>query len=82
MLKHVSKFDEHVFKRARNKACGLPEDTGLGKENAKVRRQGDGIRRQDLSPEIVKEINLAWKPLEELTGCASYDELRAKYGTK
>ena len=82
MLEHVSHFDEHVFKKIRNKVCGLPEDRGMGKENSKVRRQGDGIRRRDLSPEIVKEINLAWKRMEELTGCASYDELRAKYGRK
>ena len=80
MLEHVSKFDSHVFRRIRNKACGLPED--IGRENAKVRREGDGIRRRHLSPEIVKEIDLAWKPIEKLTGCASYDELRAKYGTK
>ena len=80
MLAHSAKFNDSLLKRAMNKKLDLPDDAGFLPENCKV-RGASGFRRQDLSPESVKGINLKWKVLmEELTGCSSYDELQTKYG--
>ena len=75
MKAHKDKFDEHVMKGLRNEACGLP--ASAGRDNAKV-REGRVGSREALPADIRAELEARWAQLEALTGCASYDALRAQ----
>lgn len=74
MAKHVSQFDDHVLKRLRNKAIGLPEEAGLG--NPKVMLK-NGTKLLP-SPSTVKVVDSKWRSIvEPVTGCESYESLRS-----
>ena len=79
MKKHSYHFDEKLTKRKRNEACGLPKDAGL--RDSKIRRGLSGVGADSLSPEIRSGIAEKWRAqVFPVTGCASYDELRRKFG--
>ncbi len=74
MRRHGSKFDDHLVRNARNRACGLPA-SGV---TSKVRkgRSGEGVR--EAPAEVVEVWNREWRRVvAPATGHGSYPELRA-----
>mmetsp|Transcript_11143 Transcript_11143/g.25808 ORF Transcript_11143/g.25808 Transcript_11143/m.25808 type:complete len:294 (+) Transcript_11143:202-1083(+) len=74
MMKHRGRFDEKLSKSARNEACGLPRDAGIG--SGKLRQGHVGRGKESLSPAIRDEIQQKWREVvEPVTGCATYTDL-------
>lgn len=78
MKQHPTKYDEHMLKAARNKACGRPAGAGLTRgSSGKVRLGGPGGNREQLSPELRAAILQRWTDVMlPATGYASYGEMR------
>jgi len=75
MSSHSAHFDERHSKIARNSACGLSADAGLG--NGKVRDGKMGSGRPALSAELALAIEIQWKDVVgKATGCDTYQSLR------
>jgi hypothetical protein len=80
MKDHSYYFDEKLSKLTRNEACGLPKDAGMnkGKIGTGKTRHGDVV----LSEKIKDAIQQKWNEVvEPVTGCKTYNELRAKLRT-
>ena len=76
MKKHKSKFDEHIMRHLRNKACGLPKNAGDG-ITTKVKTGSTSEGRRVLSVDLQKEIQEKWdEVVYPVTNCATYDDLR------
>ena len=77
MKEHSYHFDEKLSKLSRNEACGLSKDAGMkkGKIATGTSKHGSLV----LSEKIKEKIERKWKEVvEPVTGCKTYDELRAK----
>lgn len=77
MKSHPTKFDEHLLKLARNKACGLPSHAGFNEGASKV-RNGQANAAQSLLPSsVLEKIHQKWKDvMTNETGYETYDECR------
>eukprot|EP00736_Rhodelphis_marinus_P009614 Rmarinus@m.28309 len=74
MKEHDDQFNDHFFRSKRNPACGLPGSKGTSKVQDKK-----GKAREVLSPETLACIDQRWREIvAPVTGCNSYEELRAK----
>jgi hypothetical protein len=81
MKEHGGQFDEKMSKLTRNEACGLPRSAGT-KVASKVNNGQAGAGKKTLSKELQREIESKWKEVvEPVTGCATYEELRASFRT-
>ncbi|KAL7576691.1 hypothetical protein ACA910_005616 [Epithemia clementina (nom. ined.)] len=77
MKEHADQFDEKLSKLARNEACGLPKDAGMG--SSKIGNGSSGHGKLELSQELRQKIDEKWrKVVLPVTGCSSYQELRQK----
>lgn len=78
MKQHSYHFDEKLSKLARNKACGLTPDAGMGK--SKIRDGKAGSAKHTLSDELVKDIDARWTTqMLPATGYESYAALRRSW---
>lgn len=81
MKEHGDQFDEKMSKLARNEACGLPQSAGT-KAASKVNNGNAGAGKKTLSEELQREIEAKWREVvEPVTGCVTYEELRASLRT-
>ncbi len=72
MKRHGAKFDDHLVRRSRDAACGLPE----GGESSKVSRGEAGLGAPLVSPEIRAAFAARWTgTMAEEFGLASYADL-------
>lgn len=79
MKEHGGQFDEKLSKRARNEACGLPQNAGIG-TSSKINAGQSGSGAVALSDDLKSEIEAKWKEVvEPVTGCSTYEELRASF---
>lgn len=79
MKEHGDQFDEKLSKRARNEACGLDKNAGIG-TSSKINAGQSGSGAVALSEELKSEIEAKWKEVvEPVTGCSTYKELRASF---
>ena len=73
MKAHQDKFEEHLIRKHRSAAMGLPSDGQLNK----VRDGQVGNGKVKLSEAIRQELDAIWKSeIEPLTGLPTYEELR------
>jgi hypothetical protein len=73
MSAHPTKWDDNLLRKARNRACGLPEDAG----STKVRSQADK-KNAEITPAIRDAWDQNWSEIvAPATGLRSYAELRA-----
>lgn len=73
MRAHGGQFDDHLVRRARDDACGLPP----GARTSKVRSGRSGGHRHELNEAVVEEMNQVWR--REITprfDFSSYADLR------
>jgi hypothetical protein len=73
MQEHKDQFEDHIIRKARSAAMGLPLDGQLNK----VRNGQVGDSKQVVPDQIKKELDIVWQ--EEITaiiGLNSYEELR------
>ncbi|GMH48308.1 hypothetical protein TL16_g00264 [Triparma laevis f. inornata] len=78
MSSHSSHFNESLSKKARNVACGLREDAGMGDSKIKSGESGGGKKK--LSEQLKGMIGEKWKEvMEEETGHATYELLRDNF---
>jgi len=75
MKEHQGHFDEKLSKLARNEACGLDKNAGMG--GGKIRDGKKGGGKRQLSDAVRSEIDAKWKQVvQPVTGCATYEEFR------
>lgn len=73
MREHKHQFDDNLLREARDEACGLPP----GGDSSKVRTGNVGDHTQELSQDIIDELDVIWREeIEEQLGFASYGALR------
>lgn len=76
MLAHPTKYDEHHLKRARNIACGLPENAGLHSGSTGKVRGSSGPNIDRMSIETESLLLKKWvETMCPVTGCKTYEEL-------
>ncbi|EDQ92076.1 uncharacterized protein MONBRDRAFT_22879 [Monosiga brevicollis MX1] len=76
MKTHESQFDEHITKRKRNPACGLPVEAGLG--GGKVNQGQVGAAKAAIPSDVLSDIRDKWaKVVTPVTGHADYATFRA-----
>ena len=76
MREHVTQFDDHLFREARDEACGIPPGGGC----AKVRRGNVGDSVAELSPETRIHVDRVWREqIGDRFGLDSYQALRAEF---
>lgn len=72
MREHVTQFDDHLFREARDAACGIPP----GGDSAKVRKGGVGEGAGELSDQTCRRIDAVWREQIGLRfGLPSYEAL-------
>ena len=75
MKAHATQFDEHVTKRKRNPACGLPLDAGMG--GGKVNQGTVGGAKALLPEHLQAEIHAKWRDtVERELGFPDYEAFR------
>ncbi|KAK3245587.1 hypothetical protein CYMTET_44848 [Cymbomonas tetramitiformis] len=74
MSENSHKFDEHVSKRLRNPAMGLPPDAGS--TGSKVRQGSKGSGKVKLPEDIQAALYAKWAPVQEVTGFETYEDMR------
>jgi hypothetical protein len=75
MSAHRGQFDDHLLRRARNAACGLPP----GGSSSKVRAGRVGDHRRELPDDVARELDAIWQQeIGQELGLADYPELRAE----
>lgn len=77
MKKNSTKYDDHVFKRVRNKKLGYPENHGLENNEGKV-RSGNTDPKLVLSECLASKIEERFKEMvTPVCGYQTYEEMRA-----
>jgi hypothetical protein len=74
MKAHESQFDEHVTKKKRNPACGLPIDAGM--QGSKVNSGKTGAAKEAMPEDVLQAIMDKWQVVADATGYASYEAMR------
>ena len=75
MQEHKDQFEDHIIRKARSEAMGLPLDGQLNK----VRTGQVGESKQRVPDEIRKELDAVWQEVvTPKTGLNSYEELRTE----
>jgi hypothetical protein len=85
MKEHESQFDEKLSKLARNEACGLAKNAGMGATKIRSGKVGSTttfngtIRNRTMSKELEASIQAKWEEVVwPVTGCKTYAELRSQ----
>ena len=74
MREHTHQFDDNLLREARDEACGLPP----GGDSSKVRTGNVGDHAQELSQNVIDELDVIWREeIEAQLGFVSYAALRA-----
>lgn len=77
MKKHLSQFDEHPIKYARNEAAGLPKNAGMCGNAGKVRNGQVNASKSILKKRTLAMIDRQWKEVVmRSTGYRTYEDLR------
>ena len=78
MKQHSDKFDQKLLKQNTNAVFNLPEKAGQGKSKIRVGTTTEGQRM--MSTELLAEIQQKWeKTVTPVTGCTTYEDLRAMW---
>lgn len=77
MREHVTQFDDHLFREARDAACGIPPGGG----SAKVRKGSVGDSALELSAQTRDRLDAVWREqIGDRFGFDTYADLRAQFG--
>ena len=73
MMRHGSRFDDHIIAEKRNAACGLPEDA----RSSKLRSGQTGSHKQVMNQATHELLDRVWQEtIGAALGYATYQELR------
>tara|TARA_R110002072_G_scaffold64_8_gene408 strand:- start:10593 stop:11480 length:888 start_codon:yes stop_codon:yes gene_type:complete len=79
MKAHKDRFDDALMRKLSEERAGLPP----GSDSSKVREGRVGDHKENLSAGIIEALDKTWqKEITPVTGCKTYDELRAKLASE